>query len=234
MPQDVQQQDLWKKLAGAEAAKLVENGMVIGLGTGSTSAYLVQAIAQRMRETGIRLVGAVPSSIATGELAASLDIPLTTLDEHPELDLYIDGADEIDPQLRLIKGAGGALLREKIVASSARRFVVIADISKKVELLGTHYPLPVEVVPLATTPVTRKLTALDAQVQLRHKNNQVFVTDNHNYILDCTFPEGIHNPEQLNAQLHTIVGIVETGLFLNMTRQVIIGGPAGVERLTLP
>ncbi|GCE27809.1 ribose-5-phosphate isomerase A [Dictyobacter alpinus] len=221
-------QDTWKQLAGAAAAELVEEGMVVGLGTGSTASHFVQALAQRIQQ-GLHITGAVASSQATYTLAADLGIPLTDLDTHPELDIYIDGADEIDPQLCLIKGAGGALLREKILASSARRFVVVADPTKRVEQLGHHYPLPVEVIPLALTPISRKIANLGAQVKLRHAGAAPFITDNHNFILDCTFPQGISDPGALNARLHAIVGLVETGLFIDMAQQVIVGGPDGVQ-----
>ncbi|GLV59440.1 ribose-5-phosphate isomerase A [Dictyobacter sp. S3.2.2.5] len=221
-------QDTWKQRAGSAAAELIEEGMVVGLGTGSTAAYLVQALAQRIQQ-GLQIKGAVASSLATYELANNLNIPMTDLDDHPELDIYIDGADEIDPQLRLIKGAGGALLREKILASAARRFVVIADPSKKVTQLGHRYPLPVEIIPLAKTPISLQISRLGAQVQIRQNNNIPFITDNHNYILDCTFPQGISDPVQLDAQLHNIVGVVETGLFIHMVSQIIIGGPEGVQ-----
>lgn len=224
------EQDLWKQRAGEAAAQLVEDGMVIGLGTGSTANYLVRALGERVRN-GLSIVGAVSSSQATQDLAASLQIPLTDLDHYPELDLYIDGADEIDPQLQLIKGAGGALVREKILATSAKRFVVIADPSKLVPQLGHIFPLPVEVTPLGRTPVQRRLEALGAQVVLRVRNGKIFVSDNHNNILDCTFPQGITDPETLDTRIHSIVGVVETGLFLNMTNQVILGGPDGVKVL---
>jgi ribose 5-phosphate isomerase A len=227
---NTQEQANWKKLAGEAAAKLIEDGMVVGLGTGSTSAYFIYALAQRL-QNGLHIVGAASSSQATLDLAASLNIPLTTLDQHPELDIYIDGADEIDPQLRLIKGAGGALVREKILASVSHRFVVIADPTKVVQQLGLHYPVPVEVIPLAVTPVKLRLSALGANVKLRYRENQPFVTDNHNYILDCTFPQGISDPADLDARMQSIVGVVETGLFLNLASQAIIGGPDGIQVL---
>src|SRR5713226_8041748 len=143
-----------KQMAGEEAVKYIENGMVIGIGTGTTAAYMIQALAQRLRR-GLTIVGAVPTSQATAQLASSLGIPLTDLDTHPQLDLAIDGADEIDSQLRLIKGGGGALLREKIVATASRRFIVIADSTKLVQRLGQTVPLPVETVPFGVTPVRR-------------------------------------------------------------------------------
>ena len=230
MPHTIEQ-DTWKHMAGTEAAKLVENGMVIGLGTGSTAAHLVYALAQRVR-SGLRIVGAVATSQATHDLADSLGIPMTDIDTHPELDLYIDGADEVDPQLHLIKGAGGALLREKVVASISHRFTVIADITKQVQLLGTHAPVPVEVTPFAITPVRRRLEALGAQVQLRQINASPFITENKNIVLDCTFSDGIAHPDELDARIHRIVGVVETGLFLHMAQQALIAGPQGIQILT--
>jgi ribose 5-phosphate isomerase A len=183
-------------------------------------------------QAGLYIAGAVPTSKETAQLASSLGIPLTDLDAHPVLDLAIDGADEIDDQLRLIKGGGGALLREKVVASAARRFVVIGDVTKQVAQLGLKMPLPVEVVPFAATPVLKQLEALGAIVKLRQLAGQTFITDNDNIILDCTFPAGISDPADLHARIKQIVGVVETGLFLHMTTQAIIGGPEGVSYLT--
>jgi ribose 5-phosphate isomerase A len=229
MPHEIQQ-DSWKQLAGTAAAELVENGMLLGIGTGSTAVYLVYALAQRM-QAGLHIAGAVPTSKAIAQLANSLGIPLTDLDTHPILDLAIDGTDEIDDQLRLIKGAGGALLREKVVASAARRFVVIGDVTKRVTQLGSKMPLPVEVVPFAMTPVFKHLEALGAEVRLRQLAGQTFITDNNNVILDCIFPGGITDPSDLHARIKWIVGVVETGLFLNLVEQAIIAGPGGVSYL---
>jgi ribose 5-phosphate isomerase A len=220
-----------KQMAGEEAVTYIENGMVIGIGTGTTAAYMIQALAQRLRE-GLTIVGAVPTSEATAQLASSLGIPLTDLDTHPQLDLAIDGADEIDGQLRLIKGGGGALLREKIVAAASRRFIIIADAAKLVPQLGHVFPVPVETIPFARTPVHLQLQALGAQVQLRQREGQVFHTDSGNIILDCFFPGGINDPESLHANIKAIVGVVETGLFLGMTERAIIGGVDGVQVLT--
>lgn len=224
------EQDLWKKQVGEAAAQMVEEGMVVGLGTGTTANYLIRALGERVRN-GLHIVGAVSSSQATLDLAGSLNIPLTDLDHYPELDIYIDGADEIDPKLQLIKGAGGALVREKIVASAAKSFVVIADPTKLVKELGHIFPIPVEVTPLAKTPVKRHIEALGAKVELRVRNGETYITDNHNYILDCAFPEGISDPVTLDAKIQSIVGVVETGLFLNMADKVLIGGPEGVKVL---
>lgn len=229
--QDNIQQDNWKQLAGEAAARLIEQGMVIGLGTGSTAVHLLHALSRRIEQEGLRIVGAVPTSLATEQLARELRIPLTTLDRHPQLDLAIDGADEIDHRLCLIKGAGGALLREKIVASAAQRFVVVGDVTKQVALLGTHFPLPVEVVPFAVSPVRLRLEALGARVQLRQHAGQTFITDNGNMIYDCTFPGGIQGTEELQTRLKKIVGVVETGLFLDMAERALIGGPDGVKNI---
>src|SRR6266567_8241194 len=215
--------DQWKRIAG-------EAAMVIGIGSGSTAAYMIQALARRL-QAGLKIVGAVPTSEATEQLARSLGIPLTDLDTYPELDLAIDGADEVDNHLNLIKGGGGALLREKIVASASRRFIVIADVTKLVTQLGSSAVLPVETIPFAVTPVSRRLHALGASVQLRTRSNQVFLTDNGNVILDCSFAGGITDPADLESRIWRIVGVVETGLFLNMAERVVIGGPEGARQL---
>jgi ribose 5-phosphate isomerase A len=231
MTQHETQQVQWKRLVGEEAARLVEDGMAVGLGTGSTATQFVYALARRI-EAGLHIAGGVCSSQATKDLAVSLNIPVTDLDTYPELDLYIDGADEIDPQLRLLKGAGGALLREKVLASTAKRFVVIADISKQVSHLGQHFPVPVETTPFAVTPVRRQLEALGATVTIRQRGDSIFITDNHNIILDCAFPQGISEPETLDARIHSIVGVVETGFFFKLAQAAIIGGPEGIKLLT--
>lgn len=224
------QQDIWKRLAGEAAANLIEDSMVLGLGTGTTATQMIYALGRRVQE-GLRITGAVATSHASEELARKLSIPLTDLNTHPLLDLAIDGADEIDGQLRLIKGGGGALLREKIVASSARRFIVIGDATKQVAQLGQRTPLPIEVVPFATTPVTKRLEALGALVRLRRSGDSVYLTENCNVILDCFFADGIADPADLEAHIRRIVGVVETGLFLNMAERAIIGGPEGVKVL---
>jgi ribose 5-phosphate isomerase A len=229
--QDIQQ-DSWKQMAGIVAARLIEDGMVIGLGSGSTAVQLTYALAQRIQE-GLRIVGAVPTSEATAQLAQRLGIPLTTLDDYPELDMDIDGADEIDSTLGLIKGGGGALLREKIVAASARRFVIVADITKQVSILGKKMPLPIEIIPFALSPVRKRLEAMGASIALRYVGETVFITDNSNYILDCMFPGGITDAPTLQAAIKSIVGVVETGLFLHMAEQAIIGGPDGVKIVTV-
>lgn len=222
------QQDMRKRLVGETAAGLVEDGMLIGLGSGSTARAFIQALGQRI-QAGLNIAGAVASSQASRDLAASFGILCADLDTYPDLDLYIDGADEIDLRLQLIKGAGGALLHEKVVATVCRNFIVIGDITKQVTQLGHRSPVPVETIPFALTPVRRRLEALGASVQLRQENGVPFVTESHNFILDCTFPAGISDAPRLDAQLHSIVGVVETGLFLNMAQQALIAGPEGLH-----
>ncbi len=226
-------QDTEKAQAAQAAAHYIENDMLVGLGTGSTATLLVQALAQRMQQ-GLHIKGAVPSSQVTHDLAQRLGIPLTDLDTAPELDIYIDGADEIDPQLNLLKGAGGALVREKIVATAARRFIVIADHSKLVDQLISRFPLPVEVTPFAITPVRKRLEHLGASVTLRQRAGTTFITDNQNIILDCTFPKGFDSLIDLNAHIKNIVGVVETGLFLHMAERALVGTPTGVQQILPP
>lgn len=223
-------QDQWKRIAGEAAVEFIEPGMVIGIGSGSTASYMIQALARHL-QAGLNIVGAVSTSAATEQLARSLGIPLTDLDIYPELDLAIDGADEVDTHLNLIKGGGGALLREKIVASASRRFIVIADVTKLVPQLGRSAVLPVETIPFAVTPVSRRLHVLGASVQLRRRSNQVFLTDNGNVILDCSFAGGITDPADLESRIRRIVGVVEMGLFLNMAERAIIGGPEGARQI---
>ncbi|HVB73519.1 MAG TPA: ribose-5-phosphate isomerase RpiA [Ktedonobacteraceae bacterium] len=227
------EQDTWKRMVGEEAVTYIENGMVVGIGTGTTAAFMIQALARRLR-AGLTIVGAVPTSRASAQLASSLGIPLTDLDTHPVLDLAIDGADEIDSQLRLIKGGGGALLREKIVATSSRRFIIIADTTKLVPQLGDAAPLPVETIPFAMTPVRMRLQALGAEVRPRQRDGQLFRTDSGNIILDCFFANHIADPETLDASIQSIVGVVETGLFLGLTERAIIGGAGGIQVLPKP
>src|SRR5262244_3720159 len=188
-----------KQLACQSAAQEVQDRMVLGLGTGSTVYYFLQELGRMVRE-GLHITG-VPTSVRTAQLATQLAIPLTTLDAHPCLDLAVDGADEVDAHLNLIKGAGGALLREKIIAASAARFVVVVDASKVVAQLGERYPLPVEVVPFGHTPAMRTLEGLGARVSLRRSTDgQPWVSDNGNYILDCHFGP-ILNPVALQKEL---------------------------------
>ena len=222
-----------KQLAAHAALDLVEPGMRLGLGTGSTAARFVSALGLKVA-AGLKVI-AVPTSEATRAQAEALRIPLTTLDETPELDLTIDGADEIDGSLRLIKGGGGALLREKIVASASRRMAVIADSSKKVAVLG-RFPLPIEVVPFGLGATRRKLEKLCARLGLsgpltpRLNGGAPFVTDGGHYILDAAFG-AIPDPERLAAHLVAEPGVVEHGLFLDLATEALLASADGVETL---
>ncbi|MBV9574370.1 MAG: ribose-5-phosphate isomerase RpiA, partial [Acidobacteriales bacterium] len=200
-----------KENAARASLGFVCEGDVVGLGTGSTAAYAVRLLAERVRN-GLNIRG-IPTSSRTAELAGSLNIPLITLDDVQEIDVTIDGADEVDPQLQLIKGGGGALLREKIVASASRQVVIIADSSKRVAVLG-KFPLPVEVVSFARALVAKRIEVLGAAVKLRTDGSgRPFVTDEGHSILDCTFGQ-ISDPPSLANQLSNIPGVVEHGLFI--------------------
>ena len=223
--------DDFKRQAAAKAMELVEPGMRLGLGTGSTARHFVDLLGARVK-SGLDVV-AVPTSEATRAQAAGLGIRLTTLDETPELDLTVDGADEIDNELRLIKGGGGALLREKIVAAASHRVVVIADASKRVRQLGA-FPLPLEVVRfgLASTRMHVEARAEEAgcvgEIKLRlGADGQPFATDGGNLILDCAFG-AIDEPELLDEVLRMIPGVVETGLFIGLADTAYLAGPGGV------
>ncbi|KXY78657.1 ribose 5-phosphate isomerase A [Bacillus anthracis] len=217
-----------KQLAGEYAANFVKDGMKIGLGTGSTVYWTIQKLGERVKE-GLSFQ-AVPTSKETETLAHQLNIPLISLNDVQSLDLTIDGADEIDSNLQLIKGGGGALLREKIVASSSKELLIIADKSKLVTHLGT-LPLPVEIIPFSWKQTESKIQALGCQTTLRLKNNETFITDNNNIIIDCIFPHSITNPAHLHTQLKMITGVVETGLFISMTSKAIIGTKNGIMEL---
>ncbi|MDP5272842.1 ribose-5-phosphate isomerase RpiA [Chengkuizengella axinellae] len=209
-----------KKLAGEKAVEQVKEGMVVGLGTGSTAYWAVQKLGELVKD-GLH-IKAIPTSKSTEKLAIELNIPLVSFSEINEIDLTIDGADEINPTLDLIKGGGGALLREKIVAHSSKKFVVIADESKLVNHLGS-FPLPVEVTPFGLDVTKREIQNLRCNTILRQSDaSNIFITDNGNYILDCYF-ESIIDPSIIHTQLNMIPGVVENGLFVNMAEQVIIG-----------
>jgi ribose 5-phosphate isomerase A len=222
-----------KRAAAARAVTLIESGTVIGLGTGSTVRFLIAALAQRLERGELYDVAAVPTSEDTAARCRTARVPLTTLDEHPILALCVDGADEVDPRLDLIKGLGGALLREKLVALAARRFVVIADESKRVRRLGTKAPLPVEVVPFAWTTHGAFFERLGAVPALRRApDDEPYVTDGGHYVVDCRFPRGISDPRALARALAKRPGIVEDGLFLGMAHQAIIAGARGIKVMT--
>jgi len=217
-----------KEAAGRAAAKLVRDGDVVGLGTGSTAYFAVVALGERVK-SGLKIVG-VPTSIATADLARQLGITLTTLDEHPQIDITIDGADEIDPKLNLIKGGGGALLREKVVASVTKKMVVVSDSTKVVPALG-KFPLPVEIIPFARTVIERRIASLGATTKLRMKpDGQPFITDNGNQILDCRFGK-IDDPPSVARILSVTPGVVEHGLFIGLANLVVVGRGTSVEEI---
>jgi ribose 5-phosphate isomerase A len=217
-----------KQRAGRRAVEFIEDGMTLGLGTGSTAHWVVERLGERVRDEGLR-VRCVPTSRRTEEQARRLGIPLVTLGEVLELDLAIDGADEIGPHLALIKGGGGALLREKLVAAAARRFVVVADASKKVEVLG-RFALPVEVVPFAWQVTARRVSAVTKTEALlrRDERGETYVTDNGNFILDCRCGE-IRDPARMERELKSLVGIVECGLFVGMADLAVVATEDDVE-----
>jgi ribose 5-phosphate isomerase A len=220
--------DQEKQAAARAAVQLVEPGNIVGLGSGSTSAFAIRFLAERVRE-GLNIRG-IPTSSQTQHLAEQLGIPLTTLDEHPVIDIDIDGADEIDSQLNLIKGGGGAFLREKIIASVSKKFVVIGDAAKQVTRLG-KFPLPVEVVPFAQSLIKPQIEALGAGVKLReYAYGNPYVTDEGHHILDCSFG-AISDPPALAQKLCNMPGVVEHGLFIGMAEIALIGKDGQVIQL---
>jgi len=221
-----------KKNAALEAVKHVKDGFVVGLGSGSTVAYAAEEIGKRIKTEKL-YVKVVPTSYQAFTLAVKNGIPVTTLEEHPILDLTIDGADQIDENLNLIKGMGGALTREKIVAAASKTLIIIADDRKKAKILGENGQLvPIEVLPFATPFVVRKLSELGGKPRIRESVGKVgpVVTDNGNFIIDVDFGL-IENPGKLNTKLKRIPGIVETGLFVDMADIIYLGKPNSVKKL---
>lgn len=226
------QADRLKRTAGEVAAGLVKPGMVVGLGTGSTAIWSVRRLGQLLAAGELHDITAVATSRATAAEAARLQIPLLDDSVCASIDLTIDGADEIDPHLRLIKGGGGALLREKLVAQMSRRFIIVADNRKLVQVLGAAFPLPVEVVPFAWKSQAAFIEdSIGADPTLRLQDGSPYVTDNGNYILDCSFPYGLTQPEATAAALDARTGIVDHGLFLGMATQAVVAGPEEVRWL---
>ena len=225
--------DSLKRAVGVEAAGLVESGMRLGLGTGSTVAHLLVALAEKLNGGTLSDVVGVPTSLRTAREARELDIPLTSLTETPFLDLTIDGADEVDPELNLIKGLGGALLREKMVAQASRRLAIMVDDGKIVPALGTRCPVPVEVVQFGWEIHGPFVESCGADPVLRvGPDGEPIVTDNGNYVIDCHFPDGIDDAEGFERAIRARAGVVESGLFLGMATEVLVGGPAGVRTLS--
>jgi ribose 5-phosphate isomerase A len=220
--------DREKEAAARASLRFVKDGQVVGIGTGSTVAYFIPLLGEQVKN-GLKIRG-IPTSDRSKKLAESLGIPIATLDECPVIDVTVDGADEVDPQLRLIKGGGGALLREKIVASATRQLVIIADATKRVPVLG-KFPLPVEVIKFAQAVVMRRIEALGAEVSLRRDaNGQPYLTDENNHILDCRFGQ-IPDPDGLARQLSDMPGVVEHGLFIGMASVVLIADGSGIVEL---
>jgi len=218
-----------KRLAAVAAVDAVQPGMVVGLGSGSTASLMIQELGRRLQDGLLYDIVGVPTSENTARQARSLEIPLTTLADQPIIDLTIDGADEIDPQLDLIKGLGGSLLREKIVATASHSLIIIGDQRKLVDHLGKHAPLPVEVIPFAENPVANFLHSLGSRPVRREKDNNTFITDEGNIILDCYFRE-IGDPVQLALAVKSRPGVVEHGFFLNIASEAIVATASGVER----
>lgn len=221
--------DQEKEAAARASMQFVKDGQVVGLGTGSTAAHFIKLLGEQVKK-GLRIRG-IPTSVRSKELAESLGIPLITLDDCQEIAVTVDGADEVDPKLRLIKGGGGAMLREKIVASATRQMVVVADATKQVQVLG-KFPLPVEVIRFAQALVAKRITALGADVRLRMGDDgKPYVTDENNHILDCRFGQ-IQDPEGLARELSGMPGVVEHGLFIGMASVALFARGSEIVQLT--
>ena len=237
----MQDREELKRLAGEKAVEQVEDGMIVGLGSGSTVEYTLRKLGQMVRD-GLKIQG-IPTSIHTKRIAKEENIPLTNLDEHPEIDLTIDGADEVDSSLNLIKGGGGALTREKIIAFNSKKVIIVVDDSKIVKCLGIDFALPVEVIKFGWQATKRSLEQFGWQpaeerreevactIELRKvMEDEPFITDNGNYILDLEF-QRIDTPEELSIAINNVPGVVENGLFIGLADEVIVGGKQGIITL---
>lgn len=220
-----------KRKAAIEAVKHIKDGCVIGLGSGTTATYAMQEIGRKIREEKLSVLG-ISTSHQTTSLAVTHGIPLTTLNEHPRPDIAIDGADQVDPKLNLIKGTGAALTREKIVDSSARFLIIVVDETKLTEKLGQNQAVPVEVLPFALTTLTNKFEMMGGKPGLRlsESGKEPLVTDNGNFILDVDFGP-MRKPRELDREIKSIPGVVETGLFIGMTDIAYVGCEKGVKKL---
>ncbi len=218
-----------KERAAQAAVENIRDGMVVGLGSGSTAEYGIHALGRRVA-AGLRIT-AVPTSDASATLAAGYGIRLVTMQEAPIIDLTFDGADQVDPQLNLIKGLGGALLREKVVASATERQIIVIDPGKLVDRLGGPVPVPVEVIPFGWSLVQRVLQQRGIRAELRQLQTGPYLTDNGNYIVDCFFPQGILDPARTDTVLNSIPGVVENGLFVGLVSEVIVGQEQGECRI---
>lgn len=221
-----------KKAAAEEAVKYVKSGMVIGLGTGSTTYFAIKKIGELLQEGKLNSIVGIPSSIQSENLAKEFKIPLTTFDQHTEIDITIDGADEVDENLNLIKGGGGALLREKVLAQASKKEIIIVDESKLSKILGAKWAVPVEVIRFAENVIFKFLESLGGESKLRMDgNNKPFITDEGNYIIDTNFGQ-IKKPEILAKQLENRAGIVEHGLFINLASEVIAATENGINKVS--
>ena len=222
-----------KKMAAVYACRFVKDGHVVGLGSGSTAAYFVGELGRRIKSENMEIL-AIPSSYQISQVAIKAEVPLTTLREHPEVDIDVDGADEVDPHLNLIKGGGGSLTNEKIIAQAAKKFIVIVDHTKVVSRLGSRFPVPVEVLPDADRAVYRRLKDIGGEPKLRsfgrNGGKVPFITEHGNFILDTRFPE-ILNPKQLGIEIKSIAGVVEHGIFHGMADLVCVGSRRAVKIL---
>ncbi|QYK50327.1 MAG: ribose-5-phosphate isomerase RpiA [Anaerolineales bacterium] len=223
--------DQYKQAAAQAAVAFVESGMVVGLGHGSTVQYALEALAARLQAGELTGIIGIPCSKHTQNEATRLGIPLGDINQHAHIDLTLDGADEVDPQLNLIKGGGGALLREKIVAQASQREVIMVDEGKLSDALGTRFDLPVEVLPFAWQHALAFITGLGGEPRVREQAGMPVLSDQGNYLLDCAFGP-IAEPQTLARQLESRAGIVEHGLFLGLATDVFVAGPAGVRHLT--
>ncbi len=230
-------QNQMKKAVAQAAVDQIQNGMILGLGSGSTAALMIEALAEKIKSGQIKDVIGVTTSFQGEVLASELGIPLKSLSSVSEIDLAIDGADEVDPKFQLIKGGGACHVQEKLVAALAKKFIVVVDSTKLVDKLNLDFKLPVEVLPSAWKQVQKTLQKLDGEGNLRmaQKKAGPIVTDQGNLILDMTFSNGIDQPELLESQINNIPGVLENGLFVNMTDEVLVGkvenGAVGVQSL---
>lgn len=215
-----------KKIAAEKAIEEVKNGMILGLGTGSTVYYALLKLGEMIRD-GLSIIG-IPTSEGTEKIATEQNIPLTTLAKHSSIELTIDGADEVDAHLNLIKGGGAALVREKIIANASKRIVIVVDESKVSQVLGTTFSLPVEIIRFGWDATQRVVNKVCGKSDLRGGIDNPLITDNGNYILDCHF-DGIPEPEKVEMQLNNIPGVVENGIFVDRADRVIIGTPNGLK-----
>lgn len=221
--------DELKRQAAVAALDEIRNGMIVGLGTGSTANHFIRELGKKV-QGGLRVLG-IPTSEASRILAGEVGVSLTSLKEHPEIDVTVDGADEVSPDLALIKGLGGALVREKIVAHASKRVIIVVDDSKMVAQLGTRAPIPVEVVPFAVDSVILQLVRWNGSVKIRERNGRPFVSDNGNTIVDWQYG-AIDDPHAVEMKLKSITGVVDSGIFSKVASQVIIAGGSSIRKLS--